>query len=181
MRIIAFDLSLTATGVAMADDGVQVFRTFTLTPPKGMAGLDRLSWIRDSILDLVDPDTRSERPDLVVLEGYSYASAHQAHQLGELGGVIRMALRDAMVPHTDIQPGTLKRFATGKGNAKKEDMLAAAIRRLNYLGSNHNEADALWLYAAALEAHGYPLAQLPKDQVAALDVVSWPGLRKEAA
>ncbi len=40
---------------------------------------------------------------------------------------------------------TIKKFATGKGNAKKEQMIEAAKNKLNYQGDDDNEADALWM------------------------------------
>lgn len=40
---------------------------------------------------------------------------------------------------------TIKKFATGKGNAKKEQMVEAAKVKLGYEGIDDNEADALWM------------------------------------
>lgn len=39
----------------------------------------------------------------------------------------------------------MKKLATGRGNASKEQMLAAAVEKLQYTGCDHNEADALWI------------------------------------
>jgi hypothetical protein len=60
-----------------------------------------------------------------------------------------------------VAPATLKKFATGKGNADKDAMIAAAVRRLAEdtsrlaetcrKGMTHNTADALWLYWFAKE------------------------------
>lgn len=39
----------------------------------------------------------------------------------------------------------IKKYATGKGNAGKPAMIAAAQEQLEYPGNDDNEADALWL------------------------------------
>lgn len=44
-----------------------------------------------------------------------------------------------------VHPGTLKKFATGNGHAKKEEMLNACKKRFGFIPSNDDEADALWL------------------------------------
>jgi hypothetical protein len=49
------------------------------------------------------------------------------------------------IEHAAVHSATLKKYATGKGNAKKPDMLRAAQTKLLYEGTDDNEADALWL------------------------------------
>lgn len=39
----------------------------------------------------------------------------------------------------------IKKFATGKGIANKEQMIEAAKDKLGYQGNDDNEADALWI------------------------------------
>lgn len=164
MNILALDLSLTATGWArsLTDYG-------TLRPPKGQdRGLPRLAWIRDRVMEL------AEGADVAVVEGYAYARGQRAHQIGGLGGIVRLALHEAGMPLVDIPPATLKKLATGKGNASKDAVLAEAIRRLGYAGSDDNEADALWLFELARHALDLPGAvELPKAHRAALDPERW--------
>jgi crossover junction endodeoxyribonuclease RuvC len=147
MRVVALDPSLTCTGVAESraptEPGV-------LTPPNGLTGMGRLHWIQKQVMQL------ATGADLVVIEGYSHASRHFAHQLGELGGVIRLTLWCMRVPYVDVPPAGRMKIATGKGQAKKEAVLAEAIRRLGYTGSNDNEADAMWLLQLALHHYGLP-------------------------
>lgn len=162
MRIAAFDLSLTESGVATWIDGRLTVGTLK---PGTRRGMDRLAWIRRQVL------LQSKDADLVVLESYSYGAKGSAFlSLAELGGVIRLALWETLpTGYRDIPPATLKKFATGKGNAKKEDVLAAAIRRLGYAGSNHNEADARWLLEIGLRLAGLQgTAAIPQLQLDAL-------------
>ena len=49
--------------------------------------------------------------------------------------------------------GTIKRFATGKGNADKAAMIAA-VRGRGFEPADDNEADAIAILLWALETHG---------------------------
>lgn len=183
MNVVGLDLSLTATGVAT------VTRTEVLRPKA--TGPERLAWIRDAVLDRcrvhlyrggyapdsTDPDVA----DLVVLEGYAYGRPNQAHQIGELGGVIRVALWEARVPYVEVPPAVLKKYATGHGNAGKGEVMASAIRRLGYEGHDDNEADADWLRTMALDHYGLSRIILPAAHREALGKVDWPELGERAA
>lgn len=169
MRIGALDLSLTASGVARWAPGASV-QTTTLSPP-GLRGVQRLEWILRKVVGLVC------NCDLVVVEGYAYARANQAHQIGELGGVIRLALFTRQIEYVEVAPPSLKKVATGKGNAGKELVLVEAVKRLGYDGADNNIADALWLLEMAKIHYGFPGAvELPQKNLEGLDKVSWPAL-----
>lgn len=167
-KIVAFDLSLTCTGWC---DGAGVG---TLVPPKGYdRGPARLDWIRAQVIE------KADAAQLVVIEGYSFASeASHAHSLGELGGVVKWNLFGRQIPTVIIPPANLKQFATGKGNAKKQEMFAAAIRQLGYVGSSFDEADARWLWTMA-QAHYAFDANLTEVQRKAMSKVEWPTLTLE--
>lgn len=160
-RVIGVDLSLTATGIAGPA------ATCTLAPKT--RGCERLIWLRDRVRKVC------ELADLVVIEGYAFSARNShAHALGELGGVVRVALHVASVPFVEVPPASLKKYACNRGNAKKEEILAAAIRRLGYEGSSHDEADALWLRHMGLDALGFAEIQMPEANREALKKVAWP-------
>ncbi len=164
--VIGLDLSLTATGVANGAGATTLKSSAT--------GMARLVDLRDAVLAV------GAGADLVAVEGYSFGSrTSQAHALGELGGVVRLALHEAGIRYVDIPPATLKRYACGKGNAPKAEVYGAAIRRLGYQGSDHNQADALWLRALGLDGLGYPIVTVPQTHRAALKPIDWAALRKE--
>lgn len=166
MRCLGLDLSLTATGIACDEHGTFVISTSKTT------GVDRLILIRETVLDHAD------EADLVAIEGYSFGShMAYAHALGELGGAVRVGLFEAMRPYVEVPPAILKKFTTGKGNASKQEVLAAAIRRFGFAGSNDNEADA-WMLKQMAECHYQPYS-IAKVQLDALDKVSWPALHSE--
>ena len=84
--------------------------------------------------------------DGTALEGPSLGSTHQADKLGMFRGVamVHCVLHASTSPLV-VAPSTLKKWATGMGFAKKEQMLES----LNKVGlgtvSGHDEADAGWL------------------------------------
>lgn len=162
-RVLGLDLSLTATGVALPDGRVQLLR-----PPSCCnRGMRRLRWFRQKI----QPMLTVNRVDWVYVEGYSFGSRNShAHALGELGGVVRLAIFETPgVEYIDVPPSTLKKYATGKGNAKKELVLVEAVKRLGYQGSDDNEADALWLRALGCEHLEHPIVEVPQNHRDALD------------
>lgn len=172
LTVVALDLSLTATGVALPGGGT---RTIT-SRSTGVARLDNI-WTQ--ILHLVDEADAG----LVVIEGYSMGTARQqshAHALGELGGVVRHGLYLFGTPYVDVAPASLKKYATGVGNASKEQVLVAAVRRLHYEGHDHNQADALWLQQMAW-CHYYGndaglSVAMPAKHREALLGVAWPAV-----
>lgn len=173
MDVIGLDLSLTGTGIATAEKAWKF-----AAPSKGMP---RLHDIWYEIQTALRPDA-----DLVVLEGYSYASAEQAHQMGELGGHIRYQLWAYEIKHAVVAPGTLKKFATGNGGAGKDQMVHTAAK-LGCEAHDNNAVDAWFLRHMGL----YRLARLcsvdgiPDDDEAlchtkyrdeAVTAVTWPDL-----
>lgn len=166
-RVLGLDLSLTAAGYACPTCGTGVIRF------KGR-GMERLAHITREVLGhaLQHPD----RADVAILEGYFIGIQGGAViQLAELGGIVRLALWEAGVPFVVIPPSTLKKFATGKGVATKDKMLAAAIRAFGFQGDENNEADA-HLLAATGNAHYDNHLGMHAYQVDALKKVEWPEL-----
>ena len=162
--VIGLDLSLTSTGYAHV---TAVLRAAERIRRPQYTGTERLRAVRDAIEHRV----RDADADLVVLEGYAFGRPNQAHQLGELHGVVRVMLDTTGVPWCVIPPASLKKYATGKGNADKGLMLTEAVRRLGYAGSSNDEADALWLACAGHHLLGHPVIDVPKINAAALAAI----------
>ena len=135
MKIIGIDASLTGTGVAVLDGSLR-----TETIQSKQTGPARLIEIRDRIRELVDGAV------LVAIEGYSFSShSNTAYQLGELGGVLRVMLAEAGVRWIEVAPAQLKKFAAGRGNAKKEELAVAIYKRWGREFWTNDEADAFVL------------------------------------
>lgn len=164
--IVALDLSLTGTAVC-ADGHTDVLN------PGTRRGHERLAWILDRIHDW------THQPDLqlVAIEGYSYASrATQAHKTGELGGLVRHHLWARDIPYIDVPPSSVKKYATGRGNADKDAVIHAAIRRGGdlYRGHTNDEADAWWIWALACDLTGHPAITVPQTHRDALTKLRLP-------
>lgn len=97
--------------------------------PKRADGEDKEAYAiqrREKIRGWFGGQILSFAPTYVGIEGYAYAAKNQAHQLGEIGAGIRDKLWKLNKPFRVHDPDTVKLFATGKGNAAKEEMVAAA-------------------------------------------------------
>lgn len=173
MRIVAFDLSLTRP--AVCDAG-----TLAVLETKKLRGHERLSFIADWVFlhtrGVNDGNDNITPVDFVAIEGYAYARANQAHQIGELGGLVRHQLWAEGIPYIEVPPSSVKTYATGKGNAGKDDVLSAAHRRGGdlFTGTSNDEADAFWVWALAMDLAGEPVLTLPQTHRRALDKLQLP-------
>jgi crossover junction endodeoxyribonuclease RuvC len=167
-RIAGLDLSLRDTGVALVQPG-PVCSVYRVTPVK-QTGHQRLKTLYTEIRHLV------YGTDLIVVEGPAFAQGSIQHTMGGAWWIILHVL---WLDNPDVQvvvvaPTVLKRFATGKGNADKDEVLAATINRYHGLVplTNNNEADAFNLAAMGAHMSGFPLAEMPKTHTKALE--GWP-------
>ena len=166
MKIVGLDPSLTATGVAVSEEGH--IDTYTLIPPRTLRGGARLDWIGNQLV------VSTESASLVATEGYAFNARGRGVHLGELGGVLRRMLFRQGTPLYAVPPASVKKFATGRGNASKEDVLMAAAHSLGYAGSSDHESDALWILTFAMVKVGLiDRVQLTPNQRAAIDGVDW--------
>ena len=164
MRILALDLSLTATGWAITPDHFGVERTAGT-----FRGTERLLEYRHWLRQMLLPGFNQ-----AVIEGYAYGRHNKAHQIGELGGVVRLTLQEEDVPYLEVPPTVLKKYATGRGNAPKPDMRMELYKRSGLDVADDNAVDALWLLAVARELAGDPLWDMPKANVDALSKLQQP-------
>lgn len=167
--MVGIDLSLRSTGTA--GDGWAA----RLAPPAGLAGCERLSWLLDRL------DEHTTGAALVVVEGPSYGSAGRGqHERAGLWWLLRHRLWQASVPVAVVPPAARCRYATGRGNAPKDAVLAAAVRRFPTVEvTGNDQADALWLAAMGLDRLGRPPVALPEAHRAALASVAWPAALSE--
>lgn len=169
-RIVGLDLSLTATGIATGGD------VYTIKPPKNCTGVRRLAWYSSELYDVY-----VKFVDLVIIEQYAFSRANaHSHEIGELGGVIRLDLHNHEIPWIAVLPNVLKKFGTGKGNAGKDDMVGAAARAGCPVNDN-NAVDAWWLRQMALYAHGASDVNNTVYRADTVDSVDWPNLQIRGA
>jgi crossover junction endodeoxyribonuclease RuvC len=169
-RVVGLDLSLTATGVADNSGAVRIIKT-------KLTSHDRLRHINDAVLELVcSYHGDGRRADLVVVEGPSYGSQGSSyHQLAGLWWLLTHSLWRAALPYAVVSPQARAKYATGKGNAGKDAVLAAVVRRYPQVEiSDNNAADAWVLMAMGCDYLGEPLAEMPAAHREALAKVAWP-------
>ncbi|GHJ11189.1 hypothetical protein TPA0907_55560 [Micromonospora humidisoli] len=173
-HVLGIDLSLTSTGLAGPG------WTATIKPGATLRGTARMSHVRTVLLDRY-----LNGLDLVALEGPSYGNQGTGRQAGHheragLWWVVRCMLDARGHPVAVVPPATLKRYATGKGNASKADVVLAVGRRFPWFDGGEDEADALVLAAMAADHLGHPLTPMPAAHRAALDAVQWPAVAEVA-
>lgn len=161
---IGLDLSLTSTGISSGHH-TQAIR------PRKLIGLDRMRTIRGDVLFYIrDIWPSLNASPLVAIEGPSYGTPGQVgqHERGGLWWYIVESLDCAGLNIAVVPPAVVKKYATGKGNAGKDEVLLAASRRFDWFSGGNDEADALWLAAIAAELLGEPLVQMPAAHRAGL-------------
>ena len=82
-----------------------------------------------------------------------HAGTDASHIYGGLMATLTAWAEQRDIPYEGVPVGTIKRHATGKGNAPKEAMIAAA-RAQGFSPADDNEADAVALLLWAIETKG---------------------------
>jgi len=75
-------------------------------------------------------------------EVHRHAGTDAAHVYGGLMATLTAWCEDHKIPYQGISVGTIKKHATGKGNAGKPEMIAAMVAK-GHKPKDDNEADAL--------------------------------------
>lgn len=188
-RVVGLDLSLTSTGLAATGttNGIPYAAVDRITTkPTGdniRARTARLNHIVDAVHGWVAADT-----DLVVIEGPALAtrSAHTHDRSGLWWLVINRLIANDH-PVVIVPPSSRAKYATGKGNAAKDAVLAAVVRRYPDTDvTGNDEADALILAAMGARALGHPIETggvdgLPKTHLDAMTKIAWPATEGLAA
>ena len=174
--VIGIDPSLGGFAVATGNEDGMVGLEEWRTKPSGKdvsARMARIEKLVRATVALVE----GAAPELVVIEGYSFASSHGTIAVVELGAVLRARLHEMGLRLVEVPPSTLKKWATGKGNAPKAAMVSAVSRRFDRAFSTDNQADAYALFELGRQLAGLsePTVAHQRDVVAKLGPVALPG------
>ena len=163
VKVTGLDLSMTATGLTATGKDIAYPEVFTIKTRA--AGDLRLPEIKNRVIEL------AAGSDLVLIEGFLNRSM-SAGITGTVHGAVRLALYEEGLRYATVPPASLKKFATGKGNANKSEMAVAATKRGDGIEfTDDNACDSWWLWVAANEFLGHPVVALPKVQRDALEKV----------
>jgi len=111
-----------------------------------------------------------ETYDVIAIEGFSYGSKGKGidFQFG-LGHAIRLELYRQFTRWTEVTPTQVKKFATGKGTTKKENMILPIMRHWNFEHDSNNVRDAFVLAQVARSVQsGVFVTEYQKDVVEAI-------------
>lgn len=155
--VVGIDQSLVAFGlVAYSYEDDTAF--CWLHKPAGH-GVRRLFDIQSFLRGVFQQITlRCGEPEHVTMEGYAFATHAGREVMGECGAATKMALVSALgiakqVAYPSlVTPQQVKKFATSRGNAKKNEVLLAIYKKWGVTFTDDNLADAYALarVAAAL-------------------------------
>jgi Holliday junction resolvasome RuvABC endonuclease subunit len=151
MTILALDLG-TNTGWALHHlDGSIISGTECFKPRRfeggGMRFLRFKRWLTEinQACDGIDC--------LYFEEVRRHAGVDAAHAYGGFLATLTAWCEQHDIPYQGVPVGTIKKHATGKGNASKNEMVASICAR-GHKPIDDNEADALALLAWAIETQG---------------------------
>ncbi len=149
--MLALDLGTTTGWALRSTDGLITSGTVSFRPGRfdggGMRYLRFTNWLTE--LD------RLAGPIAAIWfeEVRRHAGTDAAHVYGGLMATLTASAELRGVPYQGVPVSTIKRHATGKGNANKDAMIAAARER-GFSPADDNEADAIAILLWAIETRG---------------------------
>ena len=148
--ILALDLG-TTTGWASAVGGILHSGTTSFRTSRydggGMRFLRFQSWLDELARDGAMPAA------LYFEEVRRHLGTDAAHLYGGFLATLTAWCEREGVAYQGVPVGTIKRYATGRGNAGKQDIVAA-MRSRGFRPADDNEADAIALLLWAIETRG---------------------------
>lgn len=158
--ILGIDPSLTSTGVAIGAD------LLTIVPKR--AGDARLEEIYDAVL------TYSRAADYACIEGLVHRSP-AVGALGQVQGIVRLALIRTRTPYAVAPPATVKLYATLNGRADKRAMADAWEQHTGTRVRQYDKVDAAWVREIGARMFDPDQAvPMPAEHVATLHKVQTP-------
>ncbi|GAA4176399.1 hypothetical protein [Gryllotalpicola koreensis] len=173
---LGIDLSLTGTGVtSIGTDGIKS-ELIKSSGKRGDSLADR-DWRLRVLMNriLLHADMLSTE-SVVVIEQPAYSqTAGSHHDRSGLWWLIVHELISADYRVVEVSPSSLKKYATGKGNAAKDAVLAAVVKRYPHADvTDNNVADSLVLAAMGARHLEHPIEEsLPVSHGEALTKVRW--------
>ncbi len=149
-KTIGVDLG-THCGVAIVEDGPGeptrwTSYTVDLSTPKDAHPGERYLRAAVTFAELIE----THRPGVVYYEHiFRHVGTQAAHVYGGLLAMLAAECARAEVRLVPVGVGAVKIAATGKGNAKKPEMVAAAMERWGGEKLDENETDARFVLVAA--------------------------------
>lgn len=158
MNVIGLDLS-TCAGVVIMDSETKQVQHVEAVQFKGTTGFKRVNLIASRIFELRD----KHHAQCAVIEDYAVSKfGGSAITSIEIGTVVRFCMWQDGFPYLDLSPTALKKFVTGKGNAKKDLIMLDVFKRWGFSAPTNDIADAYALARFGASAI-FPDPTLRKD------------------
>ena len=144
MNVIGLDVSLTSTGWACLDyDSGDLVDCGTIATNPADNLTHRIATIYAAVRDIIG---RHEGCDVAIEEGVAHRSGTTTRVLAMAWAAAALAVVHAStIEPAEINIGTVKRTATGMGNADKKLVTAAAVARWGQKCHQLDIADAAWV------------------------------------
>ena len=149
--VLAIDLGTTVGWALRMGDSTILSGTQTFRPGRFEGGGMRYLRFTDWLVEIAMRAHGIRR--LVFEEVRRHAGTDAAHVYGGFLGTLTAWCEEHELPYQGVPVGTIKRFATGKGNADKAAMIAA-MRACGFAPADDNEADAIALLLWATDPTG---------------------------
>ena len=152
MITFGLDPSLCSSGLVFLEDGKIIRQSVVKSKPIGKTPddeLERLLLIKNDIIG----EMKGLDIDFIVMEGLAF-NARNTTSLVQLAGLnyilreyfyedfINGTYKNRLKPFVIVQPTSLKKFVTGKGNSKKDIMMLETYKSYNESFSDNNLCDA---------------------------------------
>ncbi len=177
MKVMGLDISTKETGVCIAQCGekrstkhsIVVSGTIRLRGiiPGTKVGRKSQRW-EDlhpfariiTMSERVDAYVTQYKPNFCVVEGYAFQSPKRTYLpfVAECTALCKQVMWHTNLPYIIVSPSQLKKFATGRGNCKKDEVVDFANLLIDAdskcFFDNDNEADAVMLAAFGVCLYG---------------------------
>nr|WP_027286179.1 hypothetical protein [Rubritepida flocculans] len=149
--VLALDLGTTTGWALRGRDGGIASGTMTFRPSRFEGGGMRFLRFKGWLAEVAALSGGLAR--IAFEEVRSHAGTDAAHLYGGFLAHLSAWCEERGVAYEGVPVGTIKRFATGKGNATKAAMVAA-VRARGFAPADDNEADAIALLLWATDGQG---------------------------
>jgi Holliday junction resolvasome RuvABC endonuclease subunit len=149
---LGLDLSLCGSGVVILTDGVIIRKELVKSKPvSNGTPLDELKRL-DKIVYDIQNIIKGTMIHIAVIENLAFGvrNATSLTQLAGLSYFIRKMLYENQIPFILVAPPSLKKFITGSGGAKKDEMLLSVFKRYGVTILDDNICDAYSLSQVGL-------------------------------
>lgn len=136
-RFVGIDPS-TKTGLVILDHTGNIIDTMEITSKESDPG--RMAAIINETIDNIEPH------DVIAIEGFAFGAKGNAVgiQYG-LGYGMRIEMYNNCMQYIEVSPTMLKKYASGKGNTKKDELAVHIFKRWGFEHKSDNVRDAFVL------------------------------------